>query len=77
MTGDTETIDGVTYDLNARYEDRAGDIWARQDDGLWWVDQWSSGRMATIDTHPDTDNESYRDYTLVNVVDTFGPLTRI
>ncbi|WP_458085785.1 phiSA1p31-related protein [Streptomyces malaysiensis] len=69
-TGDTETIDGVSYDLNARYKDNAGDVWARQADGLWMVDQWEDGSPAT-------DNISYRDMSLERVVTTYGPLTRV
>lgn len=77
VTGDTEVIDGVTYELAARYRDHAGDVWARQSDGLWWVDEWENGMKATIDVDYTTDNEYFRDYPLANVVTQYGPLTKL
>ncbi|MFF4478715.1 phiSA1p31-related protein [Streptomyces sp. NPDC001520] len=70
ITGDTETIDGVTYDLNARYRDEDDDAWERQDDGSWRHVEYASGEPVSRPI-------SARVTDLWTLIGKYGPLTRI
>ncbi|MGP3940492.1 phiSA1p31-related protein [Streptomyces sp. 6N106] len=69
VAGDTETIDGVTYELNAEYTDSDGDVWSfeRRPDGTVRSDY---GRAEYRNF---TDNSR----TLAHAIAAYGPLTRV
>lgn len=63
----TYTLNGVTYDLTAIYNDRDGDRWTfngRREGGVPLMDAPQAGY-------------GYLDYPLTRVVNSFGPLTRV
>ncbi|MFD5198838.1 phiSA1p31-related protein [Streptomyces sp. NPDC058375] len=63
---DTFEYDGVTYDLNAKYKDRDGDVWSftgrLSDDGIPRVTY--TGYADNIDT-------------IAEIADNYGPLTKV
>lgn len=67
VTGDTETVDGVVYDLSAEYRDRDGDVWRfdRRPNGAV---RGEYGLPRSIDNHSAPLRDVVRDY---------GPLTKI
>ncbi|MFI9123847.1 phiSA1p31-related protein [Streptomyces bikiniensis] len=62
----TETVDGVVYDLNARYSDNDGDVWKFKK----FPDGEVRGTYGRREVH-DYDEK------LKNVVRSYGPLTRV
>lgn len=67
VTADTETIDGVTYDLNAKYRDAEGDVWR-----LRRVDGVVRATTSSLDRYPDL-----LSLTPEEVSAEYGTLTRI
>ncbi|MFC8583198.1 phiSA1p31-related protein [Streptomyces sp. NPDC057217] len=65
---DTETVNGVVYDLGARYRDKEGDVW-----GLGRFDGMARG-TCDDDGNADIDEGSSP---LSYIVDRWGPLTRV
>ena len=65
---DTETINGVTYVMGARYKDRQGDFWefSRQDDG------GVTGKWCYSNGDPGDSG-----WSLESAVENFSPLTRV
>jgi len=65
---DTETINGVTYVMGARYKDRQGDFWefSRQDDG------GVTGKWCYSNGDPGESG-----WSLESAVENFSPLTRV
>jgi hypothetical protein len=61
----TYAHDGVVYDLDARYRDRGGDVWA-----------FTGNRLDGVPTVTMYGNLDNRD-TVVYIADTYGPLTRV
>ncbi|GAA1064711.1 phiSA1p31-related protein [Streptomyces asiaticus] len=65
---DVEVIDGVTYDLGAKYKDQDGDVWR-----LRRVSGVVRATMNIDETEfPDEDSR-----TLAHAIEAYGPLTRI
>ncbi|AKZ59191.1 hypothetical protein SAM23877_6146 [Streptomyces ambofaciens ATCC 23877] len=68
---DEAIVDGVTYDLTARYRDRDGDYWTFKD-----VDGTVRGECSSYDRDNSEHISSYSD-PLESAVRNFGPLTRV